>query len=355
MQLNADGSVRVASGTQDIGTGTYTVIAQMAAELLGVDVARVKVVIGDSSLPPGPWSGGSMATASMVPALQQAAQAAIAAAAACRQCRRQPFRRRRRRSSLPMPTAASTARTNRRPRGDRFEQVLASARISHVEGKGKSSGTFGGEDKKKFSSHSFGAHFVEVTWQPEIARLRVSRVLSVIDAGRIINPLTGRNQIEGAVVMGVGMALFEQTHYDKRNGKALNSNLADYIMATHADAPADGRAVPRLSGHPSQRDGRARHRRNRPGRRGRGDHQRGASRHRRPGARAAGEDRGPARLPPWHDLAAPRRPARPPGGARPASIAARAAHSNWRGRSAHRPGYHGPAPRRSRPSAQGTR
>ena len=63
-------------------------------------------------------------------------------------------------------------------------------------------------EKPKFSTHSFGCHFVEVTWQPEIARLRVNRVVTVIDAGRIINPLAGRNQIEGAVVMGIGMALF---------------------------------------------------------------------------------------------------------------------------------------------------
>ena len=80
-------------------------------------------------------------------------------------------------------------------------------------------------------------HFVEVTWQPEIARLRVGRVVTVIDAGRILNPLAGRNQIEGAVVMGIGMALFEETTYDPQNGAPINSNLADYIMTVNADAP----------------------------------------------------------------------------------------------------------------------
>ena len=94
-----------------------------------------------------------------------------------------------------------------------------------------------GNPKPKFSTHSFGCHFVEVTWQPEIARLRVSRVVTVIDAGRIINPLAGRNQIEGAVVMGIGMALFEHTTYDPQNGAPINSNLADYIVAVNADAP----------------------------------------------------------------------------------------------------------------------
>ena len=79
--------------------------------------------------------------------------------------------------------------------------------------------------------------FAEVTWQPEIARLRVSRVVTVIDAGKIINTLAGRNQIQGAVVMGVGMALLEHTDYDPQNGAPINSNLADYLVAVNGDAP----------------------------------------------------------------------------------------------------------------------
>src|SRR5262249_60220663 len=94
-----------------------------------------------------------------------------------------------------------------------------------------------GKPRPKFWAPSFGCPFVEVAWQPEIARLRVSRVVTVIDAGRIINPLAGRNQIEGAVVMGIGMALFEHTSYDPRTGAPINSNLADYIVAVNADAP----------------------------------------------------------------------------------------------------------------------
>jgi xanthine dehydrogenase YagR molybdenum-binding subunit len=105
-----------------------------------------------------------------------------------------------------------------------------------ASGVGSGEGTFL-KPNPKLSSHSFGAHFVEVTWQPEIARLRVNRVVTVIDAGRIINPLAGRNQIEGAVVMGMGMALFEETSYDPRNGAPINSSLADYIVAANADVP----------------------------------------------------------------------------------------------------------------------
>ncbi len=117
-----------------------------------------------------------------------------------------------------------------------FADLLQRANLRLVTGSGKSEGTFG-NPKPKFSTHSFGCHFVEVTWQPEIARLRVSRVVTVIDAGRILNPLAGRNQIEGAVVMGIGMALFEHTSYDPQTGAPINSNLADYVMAVNADVP----------------------------------------------------------------------------------------------------------------------
>ena len=121
-------------------------------------------------------------------------------------------------------------------KGVPFADLLRRANLRLVTGSGKSEATFG-DPKPKFSTHSFGCHFVEVTWQPEIARLRVSRVVTVIDAGRIINPLAGRNQIEGAVVMGIGMALFEHTSYDPQSGAPINSSLADYIVAVNADVP----------------------------------------------------------------------------------------------------------------------
>ena len=114
--------------------------------------------------------------------------------------------------------------------------MLRRANARQVVGSGSAEQTvFAGG--AKFSMHSFGCHFVEVTWQPEIARLRVSRVVTVMDAGRILNPLAGRNQIQGAVVMGIGMALFEEATYDPQNGAPINSNLADYIMTVNADAP----------------------------------------------------------------------------------------------------------------------
>jgi xanthine dehydrogenase YagR molybdenum-binding subunit len=117
-----------------------------------------------------------------------------------------------------------------------FGDLLRRANVRLVNGSGKGEQSFF-VPGAKFSKHSLGYHFVEVTWQPEIARLRVSRVVTVMDAGRILNPLAGSNQIQGAVVMGIGMALFEETFYELQNGAPINSNLADYMVTANADAP----------------------------------------------------------------------------------------------------------------------
>jgi xanthine dehydrogenase YagR molybdenum-binding subunit len=239
IDLKADGSVRVACGTQDIGTGTYTMLAQIVGEALGVDTDKIEVVLGDSALPTGPLSGGSMVTASLVPAVLEAAKKAtqkiqFAATTAG------PFSGQSA-DNLGFSNGKIYRKDQSPTNGVPYEQVLQSANLNNISGSGRSQGDFTdllGLTKPKLSSHSFGAQFIEVTWQPEIARLRVSRVVTAIDAGRIINPRTGRNQIEGAVVMGIGMALFEHTIYDDQNhGAPINSNLADYVVTTNADAP----------------------------------------------------------------------------------------------------------------------
>ena len=236
VQLRDDGTVRVASATQDIGTGMYTILAQLAAEKTGVPLDKVEVALGDTTLPEGPLSGGSMATESVVPAVFAAADSAIASllgvAAATPGS---PFENRPP-TDLAFADGRVFVKADGAAKGVPFDELLRRANLRLVSGSGRSEATFG-DPKPKYSTHSFGSHFVEVTWQPEIARLRVSRVVSVMDAGRIINPLAGRNQIAGAVVMGIGMALFEHTSYDPQNGAPINSNLADYVMAVNADAP----------------------------------------------------------------------------------------------------------------------
>jgi xanthine dehydrogenase YagR molybdenum-binding subunit len=239
VQLRDDGTTRIACGTQDIGTGTYTILAQLAAEKAGVTLEKVEVALGDTSLPEGPVSGGSMATASVIPAVLEAADNAIKSLlTVATSTPGSPFEKRKN-DELGFEGGRVFVKANGSAGGVPFADLLRRADLRFVTGSGKSNATFGVEkkEKPKFSTHSYGCHFVEVTWQPEIARLRVNRVVSVMDAGRIINPLAGRNQIEGAVVMGIGMALFEHTIYDPQNGAPINSNVADYIMAVNADVP----------------------------------------------------------------------------------------------------------------------
>jgi xanthine dehydrogenase YagR molybdenum-binding subunit len=236
IQLRDDGTVRVASATQDIGTGTYTNLAQLAAQKTGVPLDKIEVALGDSALPPGPISGGSLATESVVPAVFAAAEGAIAALRKIATTTPgSPFAKHKP-DELAFEGGRVFVKAEDPAQGMPFGDVLRRANLRMVTGNGKSEALMG-NPKAKVSMHSFGCHFVEVTWQPEIARLRVSRVVTVIDAGRILNPLAGRNQIEGAVVMGIGMALLEHTTYDRQTGAPLNSNLADYMMAVNADVP----------------------------------------------------------------------------------------------------------------------
>jgi xanthine dehydrogenase YagR molybdenum-binding subunit len=236
VQLRDDGTARVASATQDIGTGTYTILAQLVSQKTGVPLDKIEVALGDTALPEGPVSGGSMATASVVPAVLAAADNAISSLLTVAvTIPESPFENRKP-EDLLLQNGRVFLKVDGPAKGVPFQDLLRRANIRLVTGSGKSEATFG-DPKPKFSTQSFGCHFVEVTWQPEIARLRVSRVVTVMDAGRIINPLAGRNQIVGGVVMGIGMALLEHTSYDPQSGAPINSNLADYIVAVNADVP----------------------------------------------------------------------------------------------------------------------
>lgn len=236
LQLRDDGTVRVACATQDIGTGTYTILAQLASEKTGVPLEKIEVELGDSALPDGPISGGSLATSSVIPAVLKAADQAITSLLLVAiSTPGSPFLGRKP-EDLALEGGRVYTKAEGVAKGVAFGDVLRRANARLVTGHGSSEQTAFAPNPK-FSMHSFGCHFVEVTWQPEIARLRVSRVVTVMDAGRILNPLAGRNQIQGAVVMGIGMALFEETTYDPQNGAPINSNLADYIMTVNADAP----------------------------------------------------------------------------------------------------------------------
>jgi xanthine dehydrogenase YagR molybdenum-binding subunit len=234
VRLNADGTARASSATQDIGTGTYTIFAQVVSEKTGIPVEKVDVALGDSSLTPGPTSGGSTGNASILPAVAAATQNVVdTLMQVATKTAASPFH-----NADPGTLQMTAGRVHQKGQspesGVAFQEILSMRRLAGIDGQAKASPD---ESSRKLSSHTFGAQFCEVTWDPGIARLRVSRWLTVMDAGRIINHKTARNQILGGVVMGIGMGLFEETLYDPRNGKPLNNNFADYIVSTNADIP----------------------------------------------------------------------------------------------------------------------
>jgi xanthine dehydrogenase YagR molybdenum-binding subunit len=237
VELRNDGTARVSCGTQDIGTGTYTVIAQIVSDKTGIPVDKIDVVLGSSSLPPGPTSGGSTATSTFIPATSDAANAAVnlvlQVACSTKGSRfegKEP-------GSVALTAGRVHAKGEPAANGVPYQEVLRTANLASANGGGKSGGLGADPRSHNYSTHSFGAQFVEVEWDPGIARLHVSRVVSVVDGGRIMNKSTATNQMAGAIVMGVGMGLFEETVYDPRNGHPINDNFADYIVPTIADAP----------------------------------------------------------------------------------------------------------------------
>ena len=188
-----------------------------------------------------------MVTGSVVPAVFAAADSAIASLLTIATTTPgSPFEKRKP-DELAFEGGRVFVKADGPAKGVPFADVLRRANLRLVTGSGKSEGDVRQSRSRSSRRTRSAAHFVEVTWQPEIARLRVSRVVTVIDAGRILNPLAGRNQIEGAVVMGIGMALFEHTTYDPQNGAPINSNLADYVDGGQRRRAADRRALPRLS------------------------------------------------------------------------------------------------------------
>jgi xanthine dehydrogenase YagR molybdenum-binding subunit len=237
VEFNADGRVSVRCGTQDIGTGTYTVFAQVVHEKTGVPLDRIDVILGDSALPEGPMSGGSMVTGSVLNAIAAGATNAINRLVQLAvHADDSAFK-----DAAPDTLSFSEGRVHKKDQpaasGTPFTDILRAARLNGVRAEGKTQPTWEDPKAKGVSLHSFGAQFVEVEWDPEIARLRVSRAVTVIDGGRIINPRAAANQVAGAVVMGVGMGLLEETVHDMRTGQPINGSMADYLMATCADSP----------------------------------------------------------------------------------------------------------------------
>ena len=233
-KLRKDGSVLVQAGSQDIGTGTYTIMAQIAADALGLPVERVSFELGDTALPETPVSGGSQTASSTGSAVKMAALALrekiIESAIADPQ------------SALHGAVADSVAlrggelSTASDPTKKDSLAALVE-RSAEPEIRAQAS-TKEKEERKKFSLHSFGAQFVEVRVDEDTGEVRVARAVGAFAAGKILNPKTARSQFYGGMVWGIGFALEEQTLRDARSGRVVTRDLADYHVPVHADIPA---------------------------------------------------------------------------------------------------------------------
>jgi xanthine dehydrogenase YagR molybdenum-binding subunit len=231
--FDSDGTVAVQSGTQDLGTGTYTVMAQLAADALKMPLHRVRFELGDSDFPKAPVSGGSQSAASVGSAILAAAEntkqrlfeMALAA-------QRSPLAGA---SADDLELVDGVVRLRSAPRRQiAVPALLARSRLERlvVEGDAKPA-----DEKKRYSMHSFGAQFAEVRVDPELAQIRVTRFVGAYAAGRILNMKTARSQALGGITMGIGMALMEATHIDPNTGRVVNSNVSEYVMPVNADIP----------------------------------------------------------------------------------------------------------------------
>jgi xanthine dehydrogenase YagR molybdenum-binding subunit len=254
VELCANGRVCVRCATQDIGTGTYTLFAQVAYEKTGVPLDRIDVFLGDSSLPDGPTSGGSRATSALLPAALYAVNGAMdkllavasgtegspfygMSASSLMVAEGRVHAKQAQTAAAHMTGVAYKPAANPPAGGVPFAEILKLAKLEGVTGTGATVPSSQTAKDKGFSQHSFGAQFVEVEWEPEIARLRVNKIVSVYDCGRIINKETAENQMLGAVMMGLGMSLMEETIYDERTAQPINGSFADYLVPTCADLP----------------------------------------------------------------------------------------------------------------------
>jgi xanthine dehydrogenase YagR molybdenum-binding subunit len=192
--LGADGRLTVSSGTADIGTGTYTIMTQIAAETLGLPLAKVTFELGDSRLPRAPIEGGSWTAASVGSAVK----------AACEKVR------------------------------GRLSQ-LAGRLDGGATAIAEKATTEPSREHEKYSLYSHSAVFAEVRVDQELGTVRVPRVVSAVAGGRILNPKTARSQVLGSVVWGIGMALEEESVLDHAVGRFMTHNLADYHVPVHAD------------------------------------------------------------------------------------------------------------------------
>jgi xanthine dehydrogenase YagR molybdenum-binding subunit len=232
--LYPDGKLTVSSATADIGTGTYTIMSQIAAETLGLPLADVTFKLGDSALPEAPLEGGSWTAASVGPAVK----------AACAGIQEKLLARLRDLDNTPLSDVTSLADVSFADGKIRLKENPAQAmplqEVMRLSGDHfiEATATVKPEAKqKKYSMFTHSAVFAEVQVDEDFGTVRVSRVVSAIAGGKVINPKTARSQILGGVVWGIGMALEEESVMDQPYGRFINHDLAEYHVPVSADIP----------------------------------------------------------------------------------------------------------------------
>jgi xanthine dehydrogenase YagR molybdenum-binding subunit len=218
VRLSRDGIVTVETDMTDIGTGTYTIIAQTAGEMLGVPAEAVVVKLGDSSHPVSAGSGGQWG----------AANSTAGVYAACVKLREQVAQR------LGFNSADAVFEAGRVTSGNRAAALRDATTAGELVVEDKIEF---GDLEKSYQLSTFGAHFVEVGVNAYTGVTRIRRMLAVCAAGRILNPKSARSQVIGGMTMGVGSALMEELAVDKRFGFFVNHDLASYEVPVHADIP----------------------------------------------------------------------------------------------------------------------
>jgi len=218
VRLDRRGMVTVETDMTDIGTGSYTIIAQTAAEMMGVQVDRVVVRLGDSNFPESSGSGGQWGAASSTAGVY----------AACVKLREAVAKQ------LGFKADDATFADGQVRWGGRSVPLAYAARTRELVGEDKMEY---GELSKQYAQQTFGAHFVEVAVDAATGEVRIRRMLAVCAAGRILNPKTARSQIIGGMTMGAGAALMEDMVVDHQRGFFVNHDLAGYEVPVHADIP----------------------------------------------------------------------------------------------------------------------
>jgi xanthine dehydrogenase YagR molybdenum-binding subunit len=218
VRLSPSGEVTVETDMTDIGTGTYTIIAQTAAEMMGVPLAKVVVKLGDSSSPVSAGSGGQWGANSSTSGVY----------AACVKLRETIV------AKLGFGPGEAVFEGGQVHVGNRSADIAQAAKSGEIVVEDTMEY---GDLAKKYQQSTFGAHFVEVAVDRYTGEARVRRMLAVCAAGRILNPMAARSQVIGAMTMGVGGALMEELAVDKRFGFFVNHDLAGYEVPVHADIP----------------------------------------------------------------------------------------------------------------------